>query len=138
MSPAEFLQTQHEEILAEWALRSHSLADAKALPGLVLLDHMPHFLDELVKRLGGSLSRTFEAVALEHAVERCRHGVPLREVVTEYAILRDVIKKRRSQQGGEPFPATFDQTFDEAMEETMDLYRRAGEESARRDRDRPS
>jgi hypothetical protein len=132
MSPAEFLRSQHVEIIAEWGERCHSLPHAKALPGLVLLDNLPQFLDELANRLAGSSSRMFEAFALEHTIERCRHGIPLREVVSEYEILREVIKNRYAPHGGGFLPATFDQTLEDAMEETVTLYKRAGEECGRR------
>lgn len=132
MTSAEFLRTQHEEIIAVWGERCLALAHARRLPGLVLVSRLPDLLEALAKRLEGAPPLVVQASALEHAVDRCRYGVPLHEVVSEYSILRDVIESR-AQQCGHVLPATFERAFDDAVDETIEFYKRAGEELAKRE-----
>lgn len=131
MSPAEFVRAEQDDIVAIWGERSRALAHARRLPGLVLLDHLPDMLEALAQRMEGtSAPLALEATALDHAVDRCRHGVPLQEVVSEYAILRDVIATRYEQRNGGALPPSFGRAFDDAVGETIELYKRAGADSA--------
>jgi hypothetical protein len=131
MTAAEFLRRYQEEILGAWAERSRSLPHASQLPGLVLLDHLPELLEALAQRLEGASPLVVEASALEHAVDRSRNGVPLREVVSEYAILRDVIEDK-AKLCGQTLSDAFNRAFEDAVSETMELYKRAGAEWERR------
>jgi hypothetical protein len=130
MTAAEFLRAQQDEIIAVWGERSRVLSHAQTLPGLVLLGRLPDFIEALANRLEGGSPLVVDAVALEHAVDRCRHGVPLHEVVSEYAILRDVIENG-ARLCGQTLPTTFGSAFDDGVSETMELYRRAGEKVSR-------
>jgi hypothetical protein len=130
MTAAEFLRAQQDEIIEVWGERARVLSHAKKLPGLVLLGRLPDFLEALAKRLEGAPPLVVDAVVLEHAVDRCRYGVPLHEVVSEYAILRDVIEARAGI-CGQTLPTTFGSAFDDGVSETMELYKRAGVEFSR-------
>jgi hypothetical protein len=134
MTSSEFLRAQHYEIIATWGERSLVLAHARRLPGLVLLSRMPDLLEALANRLEGAPPLVVQATALELAVDRCRYGIPLHEVVSEYSILRDVIENK-AQQCGHVLPATFERAFADAVDETIELYKRAGDESVKRAQD---
>ncbi|HEY2511919.1 MAG TPA: hypothetical protein VGI39_13715 [Polyangiaceae bacterium] len=128
MDPAAFLRAEHDEIIARWGARAGVLPRAHQLPGLVLLDHLPHLLEAMARRIEGSASQlALEATALEHAIDRFRHDVPLHEVVTEFTMLREAVEGLYREKCGFDISPAFGLALDEAVQETRALYERASE-----------
>lgn len=99
MSLAALIREERESILAEWEQIVTALDSARHLPRPALRNHMPMFLDWLVARLehldtGASFPHD---QALEHANERVDAGYDLSDVISEYAILRDVLHEAWEQ-----------------------------------------
>lgn len=99
----EFLSGCRDAIVSEWILRIQTSEIAPALPSAELRDHVPLFIDEIVRALrdnagpSGSTEGADPAAlgsspsAAEHGGQRLRLGFELGAVVREYGALRDVI-----------------------------------------------
>jgi signal transduction histidine kinase len=92
-SLGRFLREQRQPLLDRWSKRVEELLDDPQLTKAELRDHMP----ELMKGLASVVSpeETPEDAVTEpgvkHGQQRFRVGFDLREVVTEYGLLLDVI-----------------------------------------------
>jgi signal transduction histidine kinase len=88
-----FLREQRQGLLDRWMKRVEKLLDDPDLTKAELRDHMPEVLKGLAVAV--SPGETPEEVLIEpgnkHGLQRFRVGFDLREVVTEYGILLDVI-----------------------------------------------
>jgi signal transduction histidine kinase len=93
----ELLQEKKADLLAKWRRDARLLAGAKHLDTPTLDDHIPAFLEELLKALSFERSpRVAEAHAAHspsaHGLQRLEDGFDINEVVAEYNILRDVLQ----------------------------------------------
>ncbi len=90
-----YLRARQDEILRDWSAAVRRLPRLDALPESRLLDGVPEVL-RLVTRLveAGSLAAMESVVLEEHAADRRRCSLPLREVVIELALLRRCILER--------------------------------------------
>jgi signal transduction histidine kinase len=92
---AEFIRGHATEALAEWERRARDLRPARRLERPTLLDHMPQFLEDLAAYIGelraGHDVPPSSRYPRTHALERLDLGFDAREVVAEYAILREVL-----------------------------------------------
>jgi len=92
---AEFIRRHSAEAIAEWERRARRLQPAERLDRLALIDHMPEFLEELAGYIGeiraGHEAAPSNRHPRTHAIERLDLGFDAREVVTEYALLREVL-----------------------------------------------
>ena len=92
---SDFLRERRDEILSEWEAAVRKVRVARNLDRPLLLDHMPHFLEDLAEyvaevRAGITVLPPDEFPRI-HALERLELGYDLSEVVFEYAILRRCI-----------------------------------------------
>jgi signal transduction histidine kinase len=133
MRMSEILRGHEDEIANEWATEARrKVGTDAAMPPLVLLDHVPALLSDLISWLeneDGSESRDFLGwEAQRHARDRLVRDFDLREVVDEYRILRHVLLRRAA--------AAHAGDLDEVMrvDEAMDLV--IGEAAERFARDR--
>jgi signal transduction histidine kinase len=93
---ADFLRTQRDAIVETWLDAVASLPSATRLGRAVVRNSMPHMIDEVARTLGSevSLGAAVDSVAIAHAKQRFAHGYDLREVITEYQLLRRAIVER--------------------------------------------
>jgi len=97
MRLADLLRDHLDEIAGEWAQEVRELVPSDApLPPLVLLDHVPALLADLVAWLDTQEDpKGFVAwQAQRHAADRFVRDFDLREVVNEYRVLRRVLIRR--------------------------------------------
>src|SRR5712671_5012743 len=85
---SDFLRAHRERILSDWVDAVRVLEPAKDLDQPVLLDSLPHFLDDV--RAGHPAKEPVNPPTV-HALDRLEVGYDLTEVVEEYAILRRCI-----------------------------------------------
>src|ERR1700712_777720 len=98
MSLKQLLTERREEILARFVrVAEQKMLPPRALPRLVLLDHIPVFLDEIVNYLFQDGGRAdlgavdLDSSARQHGVQRWKAGYDLEAVVREYGVLRRAI-----------------------------------------------
>lgn len=100
---ARLMQDEREAVLAEWRQKVRHLPSAKDLDTPVLNDHVPAMLDELTAALVLS-SVDIEQISQKdgpriHGVQRFEVGFNITEVVSEYSLLREVIKSFAARNG---------------------------------------
>lgn len=98
---SDFLRENRERILQHWEREVRGVRAAATLERPVLLDHMPHFLEDLAGyvselRTGHEVSPPEQHPRI-HALERLAVGYDLSEVVEEYAVLRRCITELAAQ-----------------------------------------
>jgi signal transduction histidine kinase len=87
------LKEKRSQLIARWGDRIKSVAAAAALPRAELLDHIPAFVDEIIRALYPEaipLPPT-SAHAEEHGEQRLALGFDVAEVVREYGMLHECI-----------------------------------------------
>ena len=100
----ELLQRNKTQILANWRRDARLLASARQLDIPTLDDHIPAFLEELIKILAAEEGKRVGQVHATgsppaHGLQRLEDGFDVNEVVTEYNILRDVLQDVVESQG---------------------------------------
>ncbi len=101
----DYLDRHHADIVTEWERQVRAaLPTAEPLPRPVLLDHIPQLLTELAHWLRSDMeprapeasaaSAAFGDLAEFHGAVRLAAGFDLRQVVTEYRLLRGCILSR--------------------------------------------
>lgn len=92
---AEFLRHNAPAILAAWEQRVRYLRPAQHLDRPVLLDHMPHFIEDLAAYVSevraGHAAMPSNQYPRIHALTRLDLGFDVGEVVTEYQLLREAL-----------------------------------------------
>ncbi|HWB60162.1 MAG TPA: sensor histidine kinase, partial [Chthoniobacteraceae bacterium] len=91
------LEEKKGDLLARWRQDARKLAGAKHLDTPTLDDHIPAFIEELIKSLSvESTKRVAENHGTSspswHGMQRLEDGFDITEVVAEYNILRDVLQ----------------------------------------------
>lgn len=101
---AALIHIHRDELLSRWRQQLRQLASAKHLDTPTLNDHIPQFLDELVRTLqSGSAEDVPEALSEgsppAHGQQRFEDGFDVVEVVAEYNILRGCIHELADSNG---------------------------------------
>jgi len=91
----QFLREHREDILERWIRATRAEAGIRDLDERHLVDHLPVILDEIAESLeeapGGQAPEPRGEGPAAHAMEREQRGFTLRELVTEYRLLRRCI-----------------------------------------------
>ncbi len=89
----ELLREKRDHLVASWGNRIKSLVASASLPRAELLDHMPAFVDEVIKALypGAVPLPPASAGAEQHGEQRLGLGFDVAEVVREYGMLHECI-----------------------------------------------
>jgi signal transduction histidine kinase len=92
-SLAEFLRGHRDEIVATWIAEARSLPSGAGRGPGVIRDRMPELVEELAHSLDelDSAAASLDDAAATHARDRFAEGYDVREVVTEYQLLRRVV-----------------------------------------------
>ncbi len=128
----EFLRRNRERLLQAWSERVRRLSPAHELPDRAIFDSIPELLDRIARVLGtdAALASQLE-VGDSHALDRLERGFDLDQVVTEYALLRQVIFDEWARAEGPGIPvaevAILDRAFDQAVRDAVARYARGRE-----------
>lgn len=92
-SLGNFLRSERQALLDRWLKRVESVLDDPQLTKAELRDHMPELLKGLAKTVspGDTPDEVVTEPGNKHGIQRFRVGFDLREVVTEYGLLLDII-----------------------------------------------
>ncbi len=95
------LQKNRSRLIASWGGRIASAVAAAALPRAELLDHMPAFVDEIIRALYPDAVPLppSSAHAEEHGEQRLGLGFDVAEVVREYGALHECILEIAAAEG---------------------------------------
>jgi hypothetical protein len=92
---ADLIRENRDEILARWLTALKECAPASRLTEQQLVDHLPLLLDRLITALAGLEVNNWTLVELQeaehHAVHRLDVGMDLRDVATEFFLLRHIL-----------------------------------------------
>ncbi|NVJ16403.1 PAS domain S-box protein [Myxococcus sp. AM010] len=132
---AEFLLQQREAIMSAWEVEVRRIPAAQALPRLALRDGLPRLLEvvaSLMRRGSpGGAEEGLEEIPDQHAIERLGEGFALRQVVTEYRLLRAcVLRLWTSRENATHHPESelvFHEAMDEAVAASVSRYSLARE-----------
>jgi signal transduction histidine kinase len=95
ISISRILHNNRSEILTTWESEVRRLPAMRDLPRLVLINHVPALLDRIITIAEAARLKVPaappETIARVHAANRLEAGVDLRQVVTEFAVLRRTI-----------------------------------------------
>ncbi|GHG79218.1 PAS domain S-box protein [Comamonas sp. JC664] len=121
---AEFLIQQRESIMSAWEAEVRRIPAAQALPRLALRDGLPRLLEvvaALMRRSGGALGveTGLGEIPDRHAIERLGEGFDLRQVVTEYRLLRACVLKQWTSRENATHRPEAELVFHEAMDEAV-------------------
>ncbi len=134
---AAFLRQQRQAILEAWEVEVRRLPAAQALDRTALRNHLP----QLLERIADWLARPRQQGVAEglgdipdvHALERLGEGFDLRQVVTEYRLLRGCVLRLWAQHGGAAREHSteaailFQEAIDEAVAASVARYTQARE-----------
>jgi hypothetical protein len=134
----DILQSQTDEVVEEWAAEVLRDVDSASNPSpLALIDHGPQLLDDLGEWLrhdGKEGTLGYWDHAHRRALDRLGKDFDLREVVREYAVLRDILLKRIQRQQAQLDSLNevrrMDEALDMAIAEAVDRFSRAHEGSS--------
>ncbi len=131
MRPYNLIRDHFDEIATEWAAQARRQVPAdKAMPPLVLLDHIPALLAELADWMesgGTDDARTFWEHAHHHAKDRLGRDFELGEVFHEYRVLRRVLLRRvlACRDAGHPVDLfRMEDAMDAAVAEAVERFTR--------------
>ena len=116
------IRDHSEQILASWEAGVRTLSSAANVPPKVLFDELPGFLEWLAGRLESGDEESTDAerdeFAIRHARGRLALGFDIVELVSELALLRDVVLSLWEAEPGEITPnevRRFDEEIDHAL-----------------------
>nr|WP_095961065.1 PAS domain S-box protein [Corallococcus macrosporus] len=120
---AEFLLQQRESIMSAWEVEVRRIPAAQALPRLALRDGLPRLLEVVatLMRRGahGSVEAGLGEIPDRHAIERLGEGFDLRQVVTEYRLLRACVLRLWTRRENAIHLPEAERVFHEAMDEAV-------------------
>lgn len=130
---AHFLDQHKTAILDAWRERARQLPAAKDLSRAALEDHLPQILDALAQAVlhHDTSTDTLHEVSQIHGAQRLAEDYDLRQVVTEYRILRRVIHTEyhaHGSDGADPSPdplraiAVLDENIDHAITDAVEQF----------------
>ncbi len=120
---AQLIRAKKDALLARWRDQVRALPSAAHLDIPTLNDHIPALLIELAEALADPSEETIaetleEGTPPEHGIQRFEDGFDVREVVSEYNILRGCVHDLAQEHGlsleGEPFHI-LNRVLDEAI-----------------------
>lgn len=115
-----FILARRDDILTEWENAIRRLPAARELSNPSLLDELPRYLEALGRAIVDPThgeSTSARQIVEHHTLHRLDGGFDVTEVVTEYAILRDVLMRLWSEQ---PAAAQFDSSALRFLHRTID------------------
>jgi PAS domain S-box-containing protein len=132
---ADFLLQQQDTLMEAWEAEVRAMPAAQALSRLALRDGLPRLLEVVAtlmrERPRGGVASGLGPIPDLHALERLGEGFNLRQVVTEYRLLRAcVLRMWTSRAQAAPSPEeerVFHEALDEAMAASVSRYTRARE-----------
>lgn len=120
---AEFLLQQRESIMSAWEVEVRRIPAAQALPRLALRDGLPRLLEvvaSLMRRDSpGGVEDGLGDIPDRHAIERLGEGFDLRQVVTEYRLLRACVLRLWTSRENATHRPEAELVFHEAMDEAV-------------------
>jgi hypothetical protein len=121
----KLIRDHHDEILASWEAGVRTLTSAANVPPKVLFDDLPKFLEWLAGRLesgdeGEATEAARDEFAINHARGRLALGFDIVELVSELALLRDVVLALWEAEPGEITPSEI-RRFDEEVDHALAL-----------------
>jgi len=121
---SSLLREQRDAIVAEWLRQvREQLPAAEGMPGPVLENNVPQIILELAERVESrSPQKGLDALPTLHALDRYRIGFDVRAVLSEYAILRQVILARIPAAAEPGEIASLHQMLDRAIADAVDHY----------------
>lgn len=131
---ADLIRENRDEILARWLTALKECAPASRLTEQQLVDHLPVLLDRLITALAGIEVNNWTLVELQeaehHAVHRLDVGMDLRDVATEFFLLRHILLTFISQHrehGALSLPETLSVgwVIDAAIRDSVEAYAEA-------------
>ncbi|AKQ70632.1 Sensory box histidine kinase [Myxococcus hansupus] len=110
--------------MSAWEAEVRRIPAAQALPRLALRDGLPRLLEvvaALMRRGGGTLGveAGLGEIPDRHAIERLGEGFDLRQVVTEYRLLRACVLKQWTARENATHRPEAELVFHEAMDEAV-------------------
>jgi len=85
------LRSVRDDVIRRWAGRVTQALGTAPLPAVELMDHMPEFVDALVRKAASPDSIEPRASASQHGSQRLRLGFDVGEVVREYGVLHECL-----------------------------------------------
>ena len=127
---SERISDTKDLILSEWEKAAvKEVAPAKWQGHFALLDHLPHFLDQMCQELSQSHSQNIKTLTAKIAQEHGKQRAKLTEyslggVLKEYQILRDVIVRSLLEGGplNEADREIINHTIDKGIEEAAEAF----------------
>jgi signal transduction histidine kinase len=118
------LRAQRDAILAEWLRRVREQPEAEHMPEPVLRDNLPQIIDEIAECLDRypDCRPGLDALPTLHALDRYKIGFDVRDVVSEYRILRQVILSRISRASDREGEACLHELLDRAISDAVDHF----------------
>ncbi|WP_240359299.1 PAS domain S-box protein [Pyxidicoccus trucidator] len=135
ISLAEFLLQHRDTIMEAWEVEVRAIPAAQALSRPALRDGLPRLLEVVASlmrlRPHEGVGSGLDPIPDMHALERLGEGFNLRQVVTEYRLLRGCVLRLWSARGS-PTPRPeeeriFHEAMDEAVAASVSRYTRARE-----------
>jgi signal transduction histidine kinase len=98
---ARFLRDRQEKVVATWLERLKEMLSDPELARAELRDHIPDFVRGLIAALspGDPPESVISAPGSAHGTQRFRVGFDLREVVSEYGLLQEVVLELAAAEG---------------------------------------
>ncbi|TQF17953.1 PAS domain S-box protein [Myxococcus llanfairpwllgwyngyllgogerychwyrndrobwllllantysiliogogogochensis] len=119
---ADFLIQNRDTILEAWEVEVRSIPAAQALTRPALRDGLPGLLEgiaRMMRKPQAELASGLSAISDHHALERLGEGFDLRQVVTEYRLLRGCVLRLWSARGHATLRPDEERIFHEAMDEAV-------------------
>lgn len=140
---ADLLERERQEIIASWRNQVRELPAARGIDTPTLNDHIPDFLNQLIRAFRMNSDETIPEALKEgspaaHGLQRVQDAFDIEEVVAEYNILRGCVHDLAENHGlnlqGRPF-RIMNRVFDQSIGLALQAYasRRALEVLLRRE-----
>jgi signal transduction histidine kinase len=130
MEISSFIRTHHPAVVAEWTRRVSALPGENRLSPPALIDHMPELLGHIADWMvdhSAVTSERVERMASHHALQRLSLGFELRQITTEYSLLRATVLFLTGDAAPVASRLRFDEAVDFAIAECVDAYSSAFE-----------
>ncbi len=138
-SLGEFLRKRYAEILSRWLKAVRECAPATRLGKPALLDHLPRVLERISDAADGLSRGDWSSLpsdaVVQHAMARLSEGMELRDVLTEFFLLRQVLLDAVLSDRDGPDPVAWGQlvcwAVDLSIRESIGAYVVAGQRTFR-------
>ncbi|MCY1018917.1 PAS domain S-box protein [Pyxidicoccus sp. MSG2] len=120
---ADFLLLQRDAIMEAWEAEVRAMPGARALSRPALRDGLPRLLEVVAtlmrERPQGGEASGLDSIPDLHALERLGEGFDLRQVVTEYRLLRGCVLRMWMRRAEVAPTSEAERVFHEAMDEAV-------------------